>query len=429
METNGEAAPDAEDGEEDEEKVSFRELVMCFWEEIKNFKKFFNLNDCAEAILLKVFLPANDIISDFLVADKLFQSDNQVVSKWFTFFAYFFIACPGFMFLLSNIQMFRDRLCSSRCHGSLFPFLSMVCFFTMYFLLLYLHPKILLPAAIFVAVVLLLVGMMYIFFHGPYMKKLSALVTGYEGRFESAPQILMHLVLLISGQEFFSTTGLDIYGLCFSLAMLGKDLAENILMNGQNDRLENKTFLGKIAAMGKIVPVIILTAIFRLGTLALAIQHIFVLDCGLLLVPLKFILIVPPAVTILCVRQFYPKIQELSVIECFVGIIGELSAFTIWGKLKPDISRWIQFGLNLYFGILYGVYCVWTVFNPTSPNAELFAIIFLCCGWVAFPLFISQIFFIDTANSVSPENQAANHMEEQSEGFRMPNVDFKIYLI
>ena len=57
----------------------------------------------------------------------------------------------------------------------------------------------------------------------------------------------------------------------------------------------NAPFLRKIAMMGKIIPAIAFTIILRLGTLALATQHIFVLDCGLLLVPFKLVLIVPPA--------------------------------------------------------------------------------------------------------------------------------------
>ena len=338
-------AGSAEMGEEDEkEEVTCCGLLTNFWEEVKNYKKFFNLNDCAEGILLRVFLPANDIISDFLVAEKLFKSEHIIVQQWFTFFAYYFIAWPGVMFLLSNIGIFRNRFCVKSCQGSFLPFIFMVCVFSLEaVLIMYSHPKILLPAAICVASIILMVGCMDIVFHGPYMKKLSALVTCYEGRFESAPQLVMHLVLLISGQGFFSGSGLDFYGLCSSLLMLGKDLSESILTCGQGESsLLGKPFPVKMAAMVKIFPVILLTAVFRLGTIALFIHHVFVVDIGLLLIPLKLIFMVPPAVTILTVRRLYPDIIELSVIECFVGILGELSAFTNWGKVNPSRSRWIQ---------------------------------------------------------------------------------------
>ena len=94
-------------------------------------------------------------------------------------------------------------------------------------------------------------------------------------------------------------------------------------------------------------------------------NHVFVVDIGLLLIPLKLIIMVPPAVTILCVRRKYPDIIELSVVECFVGILSELSAFTNWGKVNPSRSRWIQFGLNLYFCMLYGVWLCDVRFRKT----------------------------------------------------------------
>ena len=122
------------------------------------------------------------------------------------------------------------------------------------------------------------------------------------------------------------------------------------------------------------------------------------MDIGLLLIPLKLTFMVPPAMTILCVRHKYPEIIELSVVECFIAILGEVSGYTNWGKDNPSRSRWIQFGLNVYFCMLYGVYCVWTVFNPPTENADTFAIIFLICGWIAFPLYIRQIFFIATTS-------------------------------
>ena len=294
------------------------------------------------------------------------------------------------------------------------------------FLLQHANPKCLLPPAVFVSSVILIVGLMDVFFHGPYMRKLSTLVTGYEGRFESAPQLLLHLVLLIAGQEYFYTSGLDIYGLITSIAMLGKDLAENILMNGQNN-YPNKSFLGKILAMGKIFPAILLTAFFRLGTLALAIHHIFVLRTGLLLVPLKLIIILPPAVTLLVAREFSQQIRELSVVDCFLGIVGELTAFTFWGKLKHEGRKWIHFGFTLYFGVFYGSYCLWTVFNPPSLHADLYAIVFLCCGWVAFPLFLGEIFFLGTVTSVSQDNGECTDMEVNQENSK--KKDFKIFLI
>ena len=410
-----------------ERNVSCTEHIRCYCTELKSSNKYFSWNYCAEAFFFKVFLPFNDIISDFLVAEKLYRSKNELVSRWFTFYSYYFIACPGFMFLLGAINFLQNGyMTRCGCKGSLLPFLVLVCVLCLEGLFLpYANPKFLLPAAVFVSSIILFVGLIEVLFHGPYMRKLSILVTGYEGRFESAPQLLMHLVLLIAGEEYFYTSELDIYGLLTSLAMLGKDLAENILMNGQQD-YTSKSFPDKIVSMAKIFPVILLTAIFRLGTLALAINHIFVLKTGLLLlVPLKLMLVLPPALTLLCLRSFSEQIKELTVVDCFLGIVGELSAFTTWGKLKHDGCRWIHLGFTLYFGVLFGSYCLWIVFNPPSIHADLYAIVFLCCGWMAFPLFISQIFFISLA-SADPDTTETG---KTNENFSNKGIDFKMYLI
>ena len=414
-----------EEDEDNEEVATVWELLICFYEEIKDSTKFFNLNDFAEGILLKFCLPANDIVSDFWVAQNLsrirFKKDN--ISNWFTFFAYYFIAFPGFMFFFTNIGKFTDRFCKRCCRCSLIPFLSMVCFFCLEALLVIYSPaNLLFPVAVLVASVILVIGIMGVFFHGPYMKKISFLVAGYEGRYESAPQFMMHLVFLISGEQYFSTSGLNTYGLITSLAMLGKDLAENILTNGQNHSFLGLSFISKIVLMRRIILVIILTAIFRLGTVALAIHHIFVLDCGLLLVPLKLIIIVPPVIGILFVQKCSSQ-THLSVTECFVGIVGELSAFHSWSGLNTELRRSIQLGLNMFFGILYGTYCVWTVFNPPSLNADNFAILFLCCAWVAFPLYLSHIYFNDSVNSVFQGNEV---IEEEQEQNHVPEMRYQL---
>ena len=127
--------PEAEETDETEDEAEGSETVCGilskFWQEIRNFKKYFNINDCAEGIILKVFLPANDIISDFLFAEKLLQSENPIIRQWFTFFAYYFIAWPGVMFLLSYISFFGGKYLGRHCQGSFLPFVLMMSMFSL----------------------------------------------------------------------------------------------------------------------------------------------------------------------------------------------------------------------------------------------------------------------------------------------------------
>ena len=378
--------------------------IISLVEELKNFKTYFNLNDFVEGLVMKFFLPANDIISDFLIAECLSKVENEkcdtvhtgareekpecydekekhMLGHWFTFFAYYNIACPGFMFIFSIV--------GKQMKGFIWPFLFMFCFFCLEAILVkFSQAHLLFPLAVLVSSLTLGIGFLGIFFHGPRMTSLSYLMAGYEGRFESVPQFLMHLTLLISGERYFYDSGLNLYGICTSVLMLGKDLTENILMS---ERFQQKSFLDKLVEMRSIILVVMLTAIFRLGTLALALHHIFVLQTGFYLIPLKLVIIVIPVIGVFFIQNHY-ETTRISVPECFVGIIAELSAFYNWSTFGEDISRKLQFMLNTYYGLLYTSYCLWTAWNRTNENAGTFALVFLCSGWAAFPLFISQIF-------------------------------------
>ena len=79
------------------------------------------------------------------------------------------------------------------------------------------------------------------------------------------------------GGDYYETKSILIYSMCASNIMLSKDLAENILRNCEKDPLLNKSFSGRLNVIRKIIPVIMLTLTFRLGTQALAIHHIFVI--------------------------------------------------------------------------------------------------------------------------------------------------------
>ena len=68
------------------------------WEDIKKVPAFFNKQDFAKGFLFTFLLPAMDIITDFLMAQQLYENDNETIRIYFTSFTYTFIAMPGFMF-------------------------------------------------------------------------------------------------------------------------------------------------------------------------------------------------------------------------------------------------------------------------------------------------------------------------------------------
>lgn len=329
--------------------------------------------------MFKAVLPFNDILSDFLVAEQIFYldypntiGDKVKICEMVSMFVYFFIACPGFMILIVNIGVFADKLCGIRCQRLALPVLITLCTIATVMLPFYGDPSIVYALAIFASTCFQLVNFLDILFHGPIMKKISFTMMDYEGRFESAPQLFIQLVMLFSGGEMMEVTALDIYGMCTSLLMLSKDLAESILASTEKYSYSNLSLSIKLSALKKIVPAIMLTVIFRLGTISLAILHIFVFDHFFFLIPLQLFITLPPALTLLWFKAFSPTIGTLSVSECLFGIMGEMTSFNTWGKLRLKESRWIHIGFSIYFNIIYNGICLWTIFYPSKINADRF---------------------------------------------------------
>ena len=77
---------------------------------------------------------------------------------------------------------------------------------------------------------------------------------------------------------------------------------------------------------------------------------------------------------------------------------------------------------------LVSLYILVSCMDPTvcgqssTQHADIYAIVFLCCGWVAFPLFISQIFVRRTVTSDNTDNS-------KQPDPRLNVENFKIFLI
>ena len=157
----------------------------------------------AENLLFKAVLPVNDIVSYFIVADNLYNTDypitivDQIKSTQFcAMLMYFFIAAPGFMVLVYNIGLYLDKFCLA--------WLSLLVLVVLVLLLpalfsIYGDPKVVVYIALVISCCFQLINFMAVIFHGPYMKKLVGKITDFEGKFESAPQLFLQLSLLCWG--------------------------------------------------------------------------------------------------------------------------------------------------------------------------------------------------------------------------------------
>ena len=99
------------------------------------------------------------------------------------------------------------------------------------------------------------------FIHSPRMKSLSRNMSESEAFFESALQLTLLLNIWLSGGKVNKSTILS------SVLLIGKVGAENLLNDGE--QLKGKNFWEKLFLVLKFIPVMALTAIFRLGSGAL----------------------------------------------------------------------------------------------------------------------------------------------------------------
>ena len=345
-------------------------LLTDFWTELRNVKQFFSINDFATNFLFKAVLPVNDIVSDFIIADDLYNTDYHVTivdqltgTQFCAMVMYFFIAAPGFMVLVFNFGIYLDRFC--------IPGLSLLVLVVIVVLVhvlipLFGDPRVVFYMALVISFCFQLVNFMAVIFHGPIMKKLVDQITLFEGKFESAPQLFLQLTLLYAGDDFMKIPMSErIYGIVTSILMMSLDFAQNILLNTKHINFSKSSFGKKLFYMRRILPSIILTVMFRLGTFSLACARLFIFQDFVLLIPLMLAIALPPTICLIVFKSSSSTLSQLSVSECVFGLMGEMSSFSIWGKLKQAESRWIQLYFIIYFNIIYSIFCLYEAIYPS----------------------------------------------------------------
>ena len=122
----------------------------------------------------------------------------------------------------------------------------------------------------FILAIITTVGMLgvkaiAVFVHGQEMQRLAVSVTCMESQHESALQLLLLVWIGIYGNLSKSS----IFAMVTSILVIGKAGASAFLTFGKENRLEEAGFLRKLRLLVVYSPVFMLTAIFRIGTLAI----------------------------------------------------------------------------------------------------------------------------------------------------------------
>ena len=162
-----------------------------------------------------------------------------------------------------------------------------------------------------------------VFVHTPEVKEFSLKTSTAECNHESSIQLLLLLHIWLSGGELY------LGAIVSSTLVIGKVGSENILMKGEVNKLEEKSFVEKVLLIVQYTPVMALTSMFRLGGSTIAFYHpSFLLPLSpvlaLFLTWVYVALNVPLLFTLLVLlKPWCPSLRKLTPMDLAEGIMGE----------------------------------------------------------------------------------------------------------
>ena len=196
---------------------------------------------------------------------------------------------------------------------------------------------------------LLGVRVLAVFVHTKNMKMISVKAANYEGVYESSLQLVLVLYVKLSRPEELNWNWIGYPTMLTSLVMIGKSGAENFLTFKEN-KLAGKSIFSTFKMLAKLSPPFLLTAIFRISTIALCFA------CN----ELTFYLFLPVAFVLpfifLTLLKLCGYLQEFLVADLARGTAGELTSIVLWGNTGREGSRKIQIWFGGYILIIYSAF-------------------------------------------------------------------------
>ena len=389
-------------------------LPSVLWQEILHIQSHFQLQLCAEIFLLKLVPSLNDIVSDFLVAEAYSSSDDTIVQTWITNYSYFAICAPAIYLIFSLLHYCFKKHRTALSLACVLPLPCFLLLFNLYsFPTLPIYPRVLFLPAACVATFLLSTKTLAVLVHGPATQRLARIVAPYEGRGECLHQLIIAMAMLMSGRVG-AMEWRPYYTLVTSFLILARDVAEQLLGSGP-DLLAGRSLWERLGAIGRLLPSILSTAVFRIGSFALIYCSALTKEVPPMLIWL-LLMYGPPFFFIVFLKRRILSIQHLSSYDILQGITDEWSSIAVWGSLDREAARIPQLVIQIHFFLLYGSFCTWKAVSPItdqSADVRIFAVTLLCMGFFSVALFFSDIFFMAVDSQDSPESEAGPNNLEQ----------------
>ena len=199
-----------------------------------------------------------------------------------------------------------------------------------------------------------------VFCHGPQTKHLVLRTTDVETRCEAATQLCLVASIYFTSGTW--TTASLLSGIS-SILVIGKVGVESFFKDLEQDsRLSKTSLVGKISVAISVLPVFVLTAFFKIGTIAITIAWDGALGPAIILVAL-----VPPAVVICFIKTCF-HLKDLSVTAISQGTFTELLSLHLWPCGK--VGKRIGLGVTIYKVLLFSSVLLWIIKDPEVGRVD-----------------------------------------------------------
>ena len=227
--------------------------------------------------------------------------------------------------------------------------------------------------------------------HGPEVARLVEKATVAEVQYEAALQlILLGVIYLFSGKGSSESRNSAIT----SLLVIGKVGIQDFFKKHDKD-LSKASLLGKIYIAISVSPVFILTALFKVGSIAI----VFTSDYRSLLT----LFLLPPALAIFLIKMCLP-LKNLTAASISQGVFASAVSLHLWPC--EQVRERIMLGMIsiTYSHLLYSSFLAMVIrlnnnildvdnINNRSQriNIRNGAILCLVIGWVSLPFMVCQV--------------------------------------
>ena len=250
------------------------------------------------------------------------------------------------------------------------------------------------------------VKILALFLHTPEMAEISLNASCVESSYESSLQLLFLLHIWLSGGRMYFSAMVS------STLVIGKVGAENILMKGQENKMEGKSFLEKVILLLRYTPVIALTTLFRVGCASTVLYHPHLFSpltpaFAMFLTWIYLMCNITLLATLLSIlRTWISNLRQLTIVELCLGLLNECTTLTVWGRLGREGSKGLQLAVATYHFLLNCSYLGWQMATANeveqatgvSPYTKPFFVVFyvvLVCGPISYILAVYQLLLLD----------------------------------